>query len=456
MGNSKRNLGITRHFWVLAHRWVGLATAGFLIMVGLTGSLLCYLPEINHALTPHLFPSAKSAQQSLGLGEIALAAQGLLPQAEIRTVYRDISGSALIGFTPKIDPITGKPYPLGFNQLIIDSATGQERGRRTVGGLPTGIDNLMPFIYWLHFNLTLGPTGAKVLGIVALLWALDCFVAFYLTLPIIMRKKSLLRTACPTANPCLPNTAITSNNPVTKVRSFWQRWKPAWLVKWKASVYRINFDLHRAGGLWLWAMLLVFAWSSVAFNLHKEVYEPVMRMFFDLPFQDERTMHPQPPDALPLGWNEAQAVAERLMQEQAKIHGFSIDAPIALYRQTALGRYHYWVRSSLDVQHKNSITALFFDLYSGRLLSVYLPTTQHTGYTVGAWLKALHEADVYGLPYYRIFVCLLGLIIVMLSVTGIIIWLRKRRARRLHTNAPIPVQATLRGQGELWDRHDLV
>lgn len=36
---------------------------------------------------------------------------------------------------------------------------------------------------------------------------------------------------------------------------------------WEAGGYKLNFDLHRAGGLWLWAMLFILAWSSVAFNL---------------------------------------------------------------------------------------------------------------------------------------------------------------------------------------------
>ena len=37
-------------------------------------------------------------------------------------------------------------------------------------------------------------------------------------------------------------------------------------------------------------------------------------------------------------------------------------------------------------------------------------------------------ADVFGLPY-RIFVCVLGLVITMLSVTGVYIWWKKRCAR---------------------------
>lgn len=32
---------------------------------------------------------------------------------------------------------------------------------------------------------------------------------------------------------------------------------------------------------------------------------------------------------------------------------------------------------------------------------------------------------------YRIFVCVLGIVIVMLSVTGVYIWLKKRCARRI-------------------------
>jgi uncharacterized iron-regulated membrane protein len=414
---------MTRHFWVLMHRWVGLATACFLTIVGLTGSFLAFLPEINHALTPQLFPASRSAP-ALGLGELALAAQNLLPQADVKAVYVDVSGSALIGFAPRTDPATGKPYELGYNQLIIDSATGNERGRRMAGVLPTGIDNLMPFIYWLHFNLTLGKTGALILGIVALLWTLDCFVAFYLTLPA-MRKDTKHRARTAMA------TSIDATRVEEKERSFRQRWKPAWLVKWTASTYRVNFDLHRAGGLWLWLMLLVFAWSSVDFNLHKQVYQPVMRVLFDLPPEDNAVAG-KPPNAAPLGWREAQTVAGRLMQEQALIHGFSIDAPVALYRQEALGRYHYRVRSSLDIRDKKGSTTLYFDIYSGKLQRLQLPTTQHSGYTVSTWLEALHEADVFGLPY-RIFVCALGLAIVMLSITGIIIWLRKRRARAIRT-----------------------
>lgn len=57
---------------------------------------------------------------------------------------------------------------------------------------------------------------------------------------------------------------------------------PLWLVTWRSAPYRLNFDLHRASGLWTWVMLFILAWSSVVFNLSNEVYTPVTKLVFDM------------------------------------------------------------------------------------------------------------------------------------------------------------------------------
>ena len=81
-----------------------------------------------------------------------------------------------------------------------------------------------------------------------LLWIVDCFVAFLLTLP---RSSG----------------------------SFWIRSIRSRKVKLRANFARPNFDLHRAGGLWLWPLLFVFAWFSVMLGLGG-VYYPVMKHLF--------------------------------------------------------------------------------------------------------------------------------------------------------------------------------
>jgi uncharacterized iron-regulated membrane protein len=215
----------------------------------------------------------------------------------------------------------------------------------------------------------------------------------------------------------------------TGAQEFWRRWKPAWRVKWRAGAFRVNFDLHRAGGLWLWAALLIFAWSSVYMNLWDTVYTWTTRAAFDYraPWTELSDL-PKPLEAPRLGWREAQATGERLMAEQAAKHGFTVERPIALAFDSGKGLYTYTVRSSSDIQDQRGRTDLYFDADAGAMRLLLLPTGQYAGNTITSWLYALHMANVFGLPW-RIFVCGLGLAIVMLSVTGVYIWWKKRRAR---------------------------
>ncbi len=50
---------MTRALFVWLHRWTRLLMAAFLIIVGLTGSLLAFWGELNHWLTPELFPGPR-------------------------------------------------------------------------------------------------------------------------------------------------------------------------------------------------------------------------------------------------------------------------------------------------------------------------------------------------------------------------------------------------------------
>jgi uncharacterized iron-regulated membrane protein len=167
-----------------------------------------------------------------------------------------------MGVEPRLNPATGRPFELAYDQLIQNPYTGEELGRRTCGAISEGMINLMPFIYKLHYDLALDNTGIWILGITALVWTLDCFVGFYLTLPAIKRVPQ-------------------PHNPSSPSPSFGARWRKSWTIKWSGSPFRINYDLHRAGGLWVWLALLVFSWSSVYMNLGDAVYKKVMQTVSD-------------------------------------------------------------------------------------------------------------------------------------------------------------------------------
>jgi uncharacterized iron-regulated membrane protein len=398
----------TRRFGVQLHRWVGLTMTIFLVIVGLTGSLLAFLPELNRLSAPQLFPAPRACS-ILNQAMLAEMTATHVPQARINGIYVGEPGTALAYLSPRINPETGQPYVLEFDSLFLDPCTGSELGRRMYGDLAEGWINFMPFVYRLHYNLALGSFGMWVLGITALLWTIDCFVSAYLTLPAMGRKRA-------------PEQAGVR-------RGYWSRWKPSWLIKWQASAYRINFDLHRAGGLWTWLALLIFAWSSVFMNLHDQVYAPITRLVLDYPLRPrEEAKLEKSLEEPALGWRQAHHIAERLMDEQARIHGFIVERPINFWIDRPRGTYRYVVRSSLDFQDKRGRTAVIFDANTGELKQLLLPSGQHSGVTVTNWLQTLHEANVFGLPY-RIFICILGLVITMLSVTGVYIWWKKHRAR---------------------------
>ncbi|HPN02298.1 MAG TPA: PepSY-associated TM helix domain-containing protein [Methylotenera sp.] len=400
---------MTRRFWLYFHRYVGLATALFLILVGLTGSLLTFLPELNRVTAPKLFPEARPASM-LSMADLIEHAERLVPQASINGVYLGQPGTASLYFMPKIDPQTGKPFDIGFDSLFLDPYTGEKLGQRRWGDVSEGWPNIMPFIYKLHYNLAIGEIGRWILGIIAVCWVLDCFVSFYLTFPATKKikvKKTHLK------------------------RSFLTRWKPAWLIKWKASTFRLNFDIHRAGGLWLWVLLLIFAWSSVFMNLHDEVYAPITRLVFDYPLRlGEGKKLDKPLENPAINWSEAHKIADTLMLQQAKENHFTVEFPVNFWINRAQGTYQYVVHSSLDFQDKRGRTIVIFDANNGKFKQLLLPSGQHNGSTVTNWLQTLHEANVFGLPY-RIFVCFLGIAIATLSVTGVYIWLKKRNARYL-------------------------
>ncbi|EIC30421.1 PepSY-associated TM helix domain-containing protein [Methylomicrobium album] len=394
-----------RPFWVLVHRYTGLGMTLFLVVVGLTGSLLAFYKELDGAINPRLYVEAHG-RTPLDFDTLIESAESrIAPQASVQSLWMS-SESVQFSVSPRQNEQTGQSFELNYDQLLLDPYTGAELGRRRWGAISEGMTNLMPFIYNLHFNLALDDAGMWILGITALIWTLDCFVGFYLTLP---AKVFAAQHNQSTASP------------------FWQRWRRAWLIKWRGSPFRINYDLHRAGGLWVWLALLVFAWSSVYMNLGDTVYQKVMQSVSDYhqPWTDIEDL-PEPLIHPAIDLRAAYRLGHRAMTRAAAEHGFQIEAPVAIWINRAKGFYVYCVRSSLDIQDHEGQTRVVIDANSGQQKMLLLPAGQYNGNTVTSWLTALHMANVFGLPY-RLFVCVLGLVIVMLSVTGIVIWLKKRR-----------------------------
>jgi uncharacterized iron-regulated membrane protein len=382
---------------VLIHRWAGLMLALFLVLLGLTGSLLAFNDELDAIAAPHLFevdhPTSAPLLDPLALAQAVEQRTG----GTIEEVPLATSHSRPIIFW--VEPGEGGEA-LGWNQLFLDPVTGQELGRRTFGDIREGRQNLMPFVYLLHDSLLLGQWGVWILGIVALVWTVDCFIGFYLSLP----------RGAPGWFRRLPK-AFALKRPL----------RPG---------HRLNTDLHRAGGLWMWPILLLLAWSSVGFTLW-QVYNPAMALLGTADYWSALPVEVTPEGAEPMDRAAAVAVGAQRLAEAGQREGFAVERLVAIEDLRSSGAWGIRARTSLDFvdDPQDGHTLLVFDAVRGTEIFIVKPGGQAAGDFLSDWIFALHRGEAWGLPW-RIGLVVVGLGVTMLSATGVLIWSRKRAARK--------------------------
>lgn len=404
---------LQRRVWVVVHRWAGLYLAAFVVVAGLTGSVLAFLDDMEDLLNPQNRVATTTAPEldPFTLREIAMK---LVTNATVNSVplHRRQGRGQQIWFAARRDPVTQAELPLDVVSLFLDPFTGRELSRRVDGYWPLTRQNLLGFVYSLHYSFACGAFGLWLFGIAAIVWTVDCFVGFFLTLPRLLA----------------PNAPRSS---------WWKRWLPSWQFVIRGTPFRINFNLHRASGLWIWPMLVVFAWSAVAFNLGSEVYIPVMKTCFgwkDDPLTALAKL-PQPKPDPTLGWREARQIGRRLMAAQARTHGLTIQREDVLSYDPERGVFYYGVVSNRDLHDRYGGTTVALDATTGSFLGLNLPTGENGAQTFTAWICALHAARPWGRPY-QAFVCFMGLVVSMLSITGVYLWWKKRRTANPESAIP--------------------
>ncbi|TAM98766.1 MAG: hypothetical protein EPN40_06090 [Rhodanobacteraceae bacterium] len=372
------------------HRYVGLSLAALLLMSGLTGSLLAFERELDAALNPELFHRS-GVGPDLSVDALVARVAPQLQGMVITEVHLPHAGQD----TVLLDTASADGSPPRYDQAFVDPANGRVLGTRLWGKLEPARRNVIPFLYSLHYSLhTPGEAGKLVLGGAALLW----FVHGCFGLALAWPRQSLRR----------------------------ETWARVLSVRSGGDALRRNYQLHRAGGLWLAALSLVIALTGAMLNLKEPLFRPVISKLV--------TISPAPAAQLPVQIDHGQC-GSRLTFETAAAAGVRnaashYDAAWAyrIGRAPQLGVFVVAVgEAGSNPRYGLGPSWLYIDDCTGEPLAADWADGGTTGDVALREAFQVHSGQIAGLPG-RILVSAGGLAVVALVAIGLRLWWRRRFA----------------------------
>lgn len=375
------------------HRWVGLGTAGFLLVAGLTGAVIAWDHELDAWLAPRFHRAAGAGAPRAPLA-LADALERRDPRLSVTYLPLAVppGRTLVVGVSPRTDPATGQPFALGFDQLAVHPVSGELQGRRTWGAAALRREAVLPFLYRLHYSLHLpGTWGVLLMGLVGLAWTLDAFVALWISFPSLAA------------------------------------WRRSFAFRWREGGVRLLFDVHRSGGVWAWGLLLALAVTSVSMNLGDQVVRPVVGLLSPL------TPHPLAAHPAPSGAGPVIARAEALARAQAEAARRGVKAPAgALWHAAASGLMGVGFFAP-GAEHGDGGLGnpwIWIDDRDGRVVAAQLPGEGSAGDVFMQAQFPIHSGRILGVGG-RIAVSALGVVVAALGATGVALWARRLRRRAM-------------------------
>ncbi|NOU14972.1 MAG: PepSY domain-containing protein [Methylococcaceae bacterium] len=369
-----------RKFWLSFHLYLGLSAGLVFVLAGLTGSLLVFYVELDEIINPELQISELQSQQpAQSLEAIFQAIQHVHPERSAAWRLEMPRHPQAMMMARYYTPV--EKAGLSFAPLIawINPYTSEVVSSRFWG------EFVMTWLFDLHYALLLDEIGKTLMGI----------IGFVLLIPVI-----------------------------SGIYLWWPasgKWRQAFLMKRHASKSRFIFDLHKTNGVYSLVILLLLLISGAILNLHS-VFNPVINYLSPM-YQAEANHSNYQAGVSRITLDQAAAFANARYPE-AKLRW--IETP-----DGQVGTYRIVLYQEGEPSLRFPKTTVWIDQYSGIVLSIRDPKEEYAGDTFMNWLHPLHNGEIAGMTG-RVVVFISGFVPAILYVTGLIRWLQKRRAKRIH------------------------
>ncbi|MGB7412913.1 MAG: PepSY-associated TM helix domain-containing protein [Thermosynechococcaceae cyanobacterium] len=368
-----------RHLIFSMHRYLGLGIGLIVVIIGLTGSLLVFVPELDAQIVQQRFGTVTPQAERLApdkLVDIVKTAYANHPDWKVGQV-KMLSHDSF--YTIRLN----RPDETQW-EVFVNPYTGKimgDRQRETA---------FFDRVYSLHYQLLGGDIGTIIVGIAALLLCI------------------------------LSLTGIV----------LWPGWRKlisGFKIKWDAHPKRRNFDLHKVAGIMTAVFLGAIAFTGFCWNFYDQT-EPIIYA---------ATLTPKPIEAESsvIKGKEPISLEEALQQSDAALPGALttfITLPI-----TPDAVFEFYKKVPEESEDFNSSVKV--DQYSGKVLSVMDSRQAGLGDRVLNSFTPIHYGTFGGLPT-RVLYIFVGLSPTVLMVTGSIMWWhRKKPSKPKKEDAIAPV-----------------
>lgn len=358
-----------RSIAAIIHLWLGLTSGVILTISGLTGSYLAFYPELERAFIAPLRQADGKHPESLEVFHQALTKIGPPERGAWNIEMPRPDGGVITSrFSEK-----GK----GNRMVSVDPVTFE-----VVRDVYWGKE-LSTWLYELHYRLLLGRDGQPVMGVLALL-ALTMVV--------------------------LGGVLWWQSGKTIKQRL---------AVDLKGTFQRQLFDIHRIFGAVSLVFLVIILATAAAMNLPKQV-KPVLALI-----SESEGRAPRPKSGKSEGRPRITVDEAVTLARQEMPHGTVRWVQVPNKPDGAYG-VRFWQDG--DPNYRFPKSYVWIDQFSGKTVSVQDSLKQKPADAIQSWFYPLHAGMAFGIVG-RSIVAIIGLVPLILLITGVLRWRAKARSQ---------------------------
>lgn len=369
-------------FWL--HKQAGIWLALFFIILGLTGSILVFMHDLEPVIHTDLLkpdrPTDAFERTNLDTAIATFNARKLHDHRVLRIYPPAIKNNVYRIVTSRVDPESRK-FKGDFFFHYISPYNAEYLGKHLVKthnrfrwSMP-----IMRLLVQIHAQLMVGGYGILFIGLVGIAFFVTTLIGFYLWLP--------------------------------------KNWSKAFSISWKSNLTRVMFDLHKQIGFWAGLVLLLITSTGIYHAFPDEVIAIVKKV---LPYENTSTFTKQQVIDLPIN---IQAYADYVS------HVYPDGKNMRVHLQNLeKDRITVTISQPKEINVYEGKTYLEFEYSSGYLIKHQEPKTTPLGRRLINWMLPLHNGEAFGL-LGKILFSIIGLMPLVLFVTGFYVFYKKYQAK---------------------------